>query len=82
MKNVITSYTFDASAKTIDFSGYAGFTPERLVAIFNATDNTLIYGQEEWESPSFAWLHEQYPAESALFELIEYNPKPIQRAFI
>lgn len=45
MKNVITSYTFDASAKTIDFSGYAGFTPERLVAIFNATDNTLIYGQ-------------------------------------
>lgn len=45
MKNIITSYSFDASARTIDFSGYAGFTPERLVAIFNATDNILIYGQ-------------------------------------
>ena len=49
--------------------------------VVDADGNTVV-GQEEWESPSFAWLHEQYPAESALFELIEYNPKPTLRAFI
>lgn len=39
-------------------------------------DGNTIVGQEEWNSSEFQWLHEQYPAESALFELIPYNPKP------
>lgn len=43
-------------------------------------DNTIV-GVEEWNSPEFAWLHEQYPDESAMFEEIDYEPKPVYNPF-
>lgn len=43
MKNIITTYAFDASAKTIDFSAYSGFDIKRLQAVINAKNGALIY---------------------------------------
>ena len=43
--------------------------------------NTIV-GIEEWNAAELSWLHEQYSAESALFEEIEYEPKPIENPFI
>lgn len=45
-------------------------------------DGNTIVGQEEWNSHEFQWLHDQYPTEAALFEMIEYKPKPIENPFI
>jgi hypothetical protein len=43
MRVVITTYTFDASAKTVDFSGYSNFDEQRLQAIVNITRGAVIY---------------------------------------
>lgn len=43
MKKLITSYTFDASAKTITLSGYITIELERVLLITNVTDNVIIY---------------------------------------
>ena len=43
MKTVITSYSFNASAGTIDFTSFSGFDVRRLFAVINETRQTLIY---------------------------------------
>lgn len=43
MKKLITAYTFDKTAKTITFSGYATIALERVLLITNVTRNTIIY---------------------------------------
>lgn len=43
MKTLVTTYTFDASAKTIAFGGYVTINLERVLLIVNATDNVIIY---------------------------------------
>lgn len=43
MKILITAYTFDASAKTITFTGYGTLSLESVLLITNVTDNIIIY---------------------------------------
>src|SRR4051794_23988918 len=43
MKAIITTYTFNAAAKTVDLSSITGFKIERLLAILNAKTGALIY---------------------------------------
>lgn len=43
MKILVTSYTFDASAKTITFTGYGSISLESVLLITNVTDNIIIY---------------------------------------
>lgn len=43
MKQVITNYTFDASAQTITFNDYTAIALERLTLITNLTDGIVIY---------------------------------------
>jgi hypothetical protein len=43
MKAIITTYTFNAAAKTVDLSSITGFKIERLLAIINAKTGALIY---------------------------------------
>jgi hypothetical protein len=43
MKQLITNYTFDASAKTITFGDFASIDLESVLVITNVTDNVLIY---------------------------------------
>ena len=44
MKKLITNYTFDASAKTVNFNDYTGsFDIKGLLLIVNITDNITIY---------------------------------------
>jgi hypothetical protein len=44
MKKLITNYTFDASAQTVELSDYgAGFDIRGLLLIVNVTDNIIIY---------------------------------------
>lgn len=43
MKTLVTTYTFDASAKTITFGDYETINLERVLLIVNATDNVIIY---------------------------------------
>jgi len=44
MKKLITNYTFDASAKTVNFNDYTGtFDIKGLLLIVNVTDNIIIY---------------------------------------
>lgn len=40
---IVTSYTFNAAAKTIDLSSIAGFDVKKLYAIINVTANQIIY---------------------------------------
>lgn len=74
---------YKVPAQFIEFlRSVEGVNGERLNMDVQDADGNTIVGQEEWDSDAFAHLHEQYPAESAMFELIDYNPKPIPRAFI
>lgn len=43
MNNTISAFTFDASAKTIDFTAFTGFDLARLKAIINITQRQDIY---------------------------------------
>lgn len=43
MKVKIDKYTFDASAKTIEFVGYDVIDLDRVLLITNVTDNIIIY---------------------------------------
>jgi hypothetical protein len=43
MKATITTYTFNAAAKTVDLSAIAGFKIERLLAIINDKTGATIY---------------------------------------
>lgn len=43
MKTLITSYLFDASAKTITFLDYSSILLESVLLITNVTDNLIIY---------------------------------------
>ena len=43
MKNIITGYTFNAAAKTVDLSSISGFDIKRLMAIVNVKTGTIIY---------------------------------------
>ncbi len=43
MKQIITNYTFDASAQTITFNDYTSIELERLTLITNLTDGVIIY---------------------------------------
>jgi hypothetical protein len=43
MKTIITSYTFNATTGTIDFSSFSGFDVRRLVAVIDLTTKQVIY---------------------------------------
>jgi hypothetical protein len=43
MKVLVTNYTFNASAKTVQFNNYSSIELNRLLLITNATRNTIIY---------------------------------------
>jgi len=43
MKQLITSYTFDKTAKTVTFTGLASIALESVLAVVNATANVQIY---------------------------------------
>lgn len=43
MKDILTTYTFNAVAKTVDFSAYAAFDVKRLIAIINDKTGTVMY---------------------------------------
>lgn len=43
MKKLVTSYAFNAAAKTITFTGYAAIELSRILLITNVTDNKVIY---------------------------------------
>lgn len=43
MKILVTSYTFDASARTITLPGYTTVNLERILLITNVTSNIIIY---------------------------------------
>lgn len=59
-----------------------GTEGSRLNMDVQDADKNTIVGQEEWEAQEFQWLKEQYPTETEHFELIDYNPKPIENPFI
>lgn len=40
---IVTTYTFDASAKTITFGGFTSIDLNRIQIITNATDNVMIF---------------------------------------
>ena len=43
MKRIVTAYTFNASAKTITFTGFTTLELERILLITNVTRNAIIY---------------------------------------
>jgi hypothetical protein len=43
MKTRIANYTFDASAKTVEFDDYAAITLDGVLLIVNVTDQIIIY---------------------------------------
>lgn len=43
MKIVLTSYSFAPAARQIDFSGFSGFDPRRLLAVVHAPTGRMIY---------------------------------------
>lgn len=71
-------HVYKVPPQFIDFlRTVVGTDGERLNLDVTDIDGNTIVGQEEWECPCFDFLKEMYPDETALFELIEYKPKPV-----
>jgi YD repeat-containing protein len=51
LKQLITDYTFDPTAKTVTLTGYSKVDIRGLIIITNVTDNIVIYSYADFDSP-------------------------------